>query len=73
MHGNITGAYRMRNLRVRNRVVLTNKTPSRLVTRLWRTIFPSHTRCRIGGNRQVVLEVAISAKIASYDQPRHPE
>jgi hypothetical protein len=25
------------------------------------------------GNRRVVLEVAISAKMASYDQPRHPE
>ena len=31
MHGNMTGAYRMRNLRIRNRVVLTNKTPSGLV------------------------------------------
>ncbi|HEX6442441.1 MAG TPA: xanthine dehydrogenase family protein molybdopterin-binding subunit [Stellaceae bacterium] len=31
MHGNMTGAYRMRNLAVRNRVVLTNKTPSGLV------------------------------------------
>src|SRR5438445_561439 len=31
MHGNMTGAYRMRNLRIRNRVALTNKTPSGLV------------------------------------------
>ncbi|HEU0196260.1 MAG TPA: molybdopterin cofactor-binding domain-containing protein [Nevskiaceae bacterium] len=31
MHGNLTGAYRVRNLEVRNRVVLTNKTPSSLV------------------------------------------
>jgi 2-furoyl-CoA dehydrogenase large subunit len=31
MHGNMTGAYRVGNLRVRNRVVLTNKTPSGLV------------------------------------------
>jgi 2-furoyl-CoA dehydrogenase large subunit len=31
MHGNMTGAYRMRNLRIRNRLVLTNKTPSGLV------------------------------------------
>jgi 2-furoyl-CoA dehydrogenase large subunit len=31
MHGNMTGAYRVRNLRIRNRVVLTNKTPSGLV------------------------------------------
>jgi 2-furoyl-CoA dehydrogenase large subunit len=31
MHGNMTGAYRMRHLRIRNRVVLTNKTPSGLV------------------------------------------
>ena len=30
MHGILTGAYRMRNLRVRNRVVLTNKTPAGL-------------------------------------------
>jgi 2-furoyl-CoA dehydrogenase large subunit len=28
MHGNMTGAYRVRNLAIRNRVVLTNKTPS---------------------------------------------
>ncbi len=31
MHGNMSGAYRVRNLRIRNRVVLTNKTPSGLV------------------------------------------
>ena len=31
MHGNMTGAYRVRHLRIRNRVVLTNKTPSGLV------------------------------------------
>ena len=31
MHGNMTGAFRIRNLRIRNRVVLTNKTPSGLV------------------------------------------
>lgn len=31
MHGNMTGAYDIRNVRVRNRVVLTNKTPSGLV------------------------------------------
>jgi 2-furoyl-CoA dehydrogenase large subunit len=31
MHGNMTGAYRIGNLRIRNRVVLTNKTPSGLV------------------------------------------
>jgi 2-furoyl-CoA dehydrogenase large subunit len=31
MHGNLTGAYDIRNVRVRNRVVLTNKTPSGLV------------------------------------------
>lgn len=31
MHGILTGAYRVRNLEVRNRVVLTNKTPSALV------------------------------------------
>ena len=31
MHGNMTGAYRVANLAVRNRVVLTNKTPSGLV------------------------------------------
>jgi 2-furoyl-CoA dehydrogenase large subunit len=30
MHGNMTGAYRVRNLAIRNRVVLTNKTPSGL-------------------------------------------
>lgn len=30
MHGNLTGAYAIRNLLVRNRVVLTNKTPSGL-------------------------------------------
>ncbi|MBV8120848.1 MAG: molybdopterin-dependent oxidoreductase, partial [Alphaproteobacteria bacterium] len=30
MHGSITGAYRVRNLAIRNRVVLTNKTPSGL-------------------------------------------
>ena len=30
MHGNLTGAYRVKNLTVRNRVVLTNKTPSGL-------------------------------------------
>ena len=30
MHGNLTGAYRVKNLAVRNRVVLTNKTPSGL-------------------------------------------
>ena len=30
MHGILTGAYRVRNLRVRNRVVLTNKTPAGL-------------------------------------------
>ncbi len=30
MHGNMTGAYRVANLRIRNRVVLTNKTPSGL-------------------------------------------
>ncbi|MGE5169633.1 MAG: xanthine dehydrogenase family protein molybdopterin-binding subunit [Rudaea sp.] len=30
MHGILTGAYRARNLRVRNRVVLTNKTPAGL-------------------------------------------
>ncbi|MBS7712655.1 molybdopterin-dependent oxidoreductase, partial [Vibrio cholerae] len=30
MHGNLTGAYAIRNLQVRNRVVLTNKTPSGL-------------------------------------------
>ena len=31
MHGNLTGAYAIRNVRVRNRVVLTNKTPTGLV------------------------------------------
>jgi len=31
MHGCLTGAYRVRNLKVRNRVVLTNKTPAGLV------------------------------------------
>lgn len=31
MHGNMTGACRMSHLRIRNRVVLTNKTPSGLV------------------------------------------
>ncbi len=31
MHGNLTGAYRIANLSVRNRIVLTNKTPSGLV------------------------------------------
>lgn len=31
MHGNMTGAYRIRHLAIRNRVVLTNKTPSGLV------------------------------------------
>ena len=31
MHGNMTGAYRVPNLAIRNRVVLTNKTPSGLV------------------------------------------
>ena len=31
MHGNLTGAYRIPNLAVRNRIVLTNKTPSGLV------------------------------------------
>jgi 2-furoyl-CoA dehydrogenase large subunit len=30
MHGNMTGAYRVQNLAIRNRVVLTNKTPSGL-------------------------------------------
>ena len=30
MHGNMTGAYRVTNLAIRNRVVLTNKTPSGL-------------------------------------------
>lgn len=31
MHGNMTGAHRVRNLAIRNRVVLTNKAPSGLV------------------------------------------
>ncbi len=31
MHGNMTGAYAIRNVRIRNRVVLTNKTPTGLV------------------------------------------
>jgi 2-furoyl-CoA dehydrogenase large subunit len=31
MHGNMTGAYRIKQLTIRNRVVLTNKTPSGLV------------------------------------------
>nr|MDA8249656.1 xanthine dehydrogenase family protein molybdopterin-binding subunit [Rhodospirillales bacterium] len=31
MHGNLTGAYDVRHVRVRNRVVLTNKTPTGLV------------------------------------------
>lgn len=31
MHGNLTGAYDIRHVRVRNRVVLTNKTPTGLV------------------------------------------
>ncbi len=31
MHGNMTGAYRVRHLAIKNRVVLTNKTPSGLV------------------------------------------
>ena len=31
MHGNMTGAYRIANLGIRNRVVLTNKTPTGLV------------------------------------------
>jgi 2-furoyl-CoA dehydrogenase large subunit len=31
MHGNLTGAYAIRNVQVRNRVVLTNKAPSGLV------------------------------------------
>jgi 2-furoyl-CoA dehydrogenase large subunit len=31
MHANMTGAYRVRDLSIRNRVVLTNKTPSGLV------------------------------------------
>lgn len=31
MHGNMTGAYAIRHVRIRNRVVLTNKTPTGLV------------------------------------------
>ena len=31
MHGNMTGAYRLRHLAIRNRIVLTNKTPTGLV------------------------------------------
>ena len=31
MHGTLTGAYRIRHLRVRNRIALTNKTPTGLV------------------------------------------
>src|SRR5262249_241022 len=31
MHGNMTGAYDIRNVRLRNRVVVTNKTPTGLV------------------------------------------
>jgi len=31
MHGNMSGAYRIKNINIRNRVVLTNKTPSGLV------------------------------------------
>jgi 2-furoyl-CoA dehydrogenase large subunit len=31
MHGNMSGAYKLRHLAIRNRVVLTNKTPSGLV------------------------------------------
>jgi 2-furoyl-CoA dehydrogenase large subunit len=31
MHGNMTGAYAIRNVRLRNRVVVTNKTPTGLV------------------------------------------
>lgn len=31
MHGNMTGAYAIENLRIRNRVVVTNKTPSGLM------------------------------------------
>ena len=31
MHGNMSGAYRAKNINIRNRVVLTNKTPSGLV------------------------------------------
>ncbi len=30
MHGNLTGAYKIRNVKVRNRVVVTNKTPTGL-------------------------------------------
>ncbi len=36
MHGNLTGAYDIRHLRVRNRVVLTNKTPTGTKSRLRR-------------------------------------
>ena len=31
MHGNMTGAYDIRNVRLRNRVVVTNKAPTGLV------------------------------------------
>jgi 2-furoyl-CoA dehydrogenase large subunit len=31
MHGNMSGAYKVRNIAIRNRIVLTNKTPSGLV------------------------------------------
>jgi 2-furoyl-CoA dehydrogenase large subunit len=31
MHGNMSGAYKLRNLAIRNRIVLTNKTPTGLV------------------------------------------
>ena len=36
MHGNLTGAYDIRHVSVRNRVVLTNKTPTGLQPRLRR-------------------------------------
>ena len=36
MHGNLTGAYDIRHVAVRNRVVLTNKTPTGLEPRLRR-------------------------------------
>ena len=36
MHGNLTGAYDIRHVTVRNRVVLTNKTPTGLEPRLRR-------------------------------------
>ena len=36
MHGNLTGAYDIRHMSVRNRVVLTNKTPTGTEPRLWR-------------------------------------